>query len=67
MTMQNTAPSNGDQTVIMTNWFKSNRLKVLREPSEWRNGIMSREDVAAYLLDAVEKSLDIHADVVLTR
>lgn len=41
--------------------------RVLREPSTWRNGLISRDAVAIYLLDAVEKGLDIQSDVVLTR
>ncbi len=53
--------------VILTNGAKSGRLKVLREPAEWRNGLISRKDVALYLVDAVEKDLDIRGDVVLTR
>lgn len=53
--------------VILRNSARSGRIKVLRDPSEWRNGLVSRADVAMYLVDAVEKSLDIRADVVLSR
>ena len=53
--------------VILTNGAKSGRLKVLRDPSSWRNGLVSRADVASYLIDAVEEGLDIRADVVLAR
>jgi uncharacterized protein YbjT (DUF2867 family) len=53
--------------VILTNGSKSRRLKVLRDPSTWRNGLVSRRDVAGYLVDAVEDKLDIKADVVLAR
>ena len=53
--------------VILTNRPKSGSLKVLRDPSTWRNGLVSRADVASYLVDAVEDGLDIRADVVLTR
>lgn len=53
--------------VILTNGPKSGRLKVLRDPSTWRNGLVSRADVAGYLIDAVEDGLDIRADVVLAR
>lgn len=53
--------------VILTNGPKSRKLQVLRDPSTWRNGLVSRRDVAQYLVDAVEQDLDIHADVVLTR
>ena len=53
--------------VILTKGPKSEKLKVLRDPSSWRNGLVSRRDVAHYLVDAVEDGLDIRADVVLTR
>ena len=53
--------------VILTKGPKSDKLKVLRDPSSWRNGLVSRRDVAHYLVDAVEDGLDIRADVVLTR
>ena len=53
--------------VILTNGEKSGKYKVLRDPSEWRNGLIPRADVAAYLVDAVENGLDIRADVVLSR
>ena len=53
--------------VILTNSAKSRRLKVLRDPSSWRNGLVSRRSGACYLVDAVEDALDIRADVVLTR
>ena len=52
--------------VILTNGSKSSGPKVLRDPSTWRNGLVSRRDVARYLVDAVENGLDIKADVVLT-
>lgn len=53
--------------VILTNGRRTGRVQVLREPSAWRNGIISRADVAMYLVDAVEDDLDIRADVVLAR
>ncbi|MEM7719687.1 MAG: NAD(P)-binding oxidoreductase [Pseudomonadota bacterium] len=53
--------------VILTKGPKSGRLKILRAPSEWRNGLVSRRDVATYLLDAVEAGTDIQSDVVLSR
>jgi len=40
---------------------------VLRAPAEWRNGLISRKDVAAYLVEAVIDRLDIGVDVVLAR
>ncbi len=65
------ADSNLDWTiarpVILTSGMGSGSPKVLRDPSEWRNGLISRRDVARYLVDAVEQGLDIRADVVLSR
>ena len=53
--------------VILTKGRKSGRYRVLRDPAEWRNGLIPRADVASYLIDAVEQGLDIKADVVLAR
>lgn len=53
--------------VILRNGPKTGRMQVLRDPDRWRNGLVSRADVAAYLVDAVENDLDVRGDVVLTR
>lgn len=53
--------------VILTNGAKSRGIKVLRDPSSWRNGLVPRCDVANYLVSAVEGELDIRTDVVLAR
>ena len=53
--------------VILPNNVKSGAISVLRDPSTWKNGLISRADVASYLIDAVEQDLDIGADVVLRR
>lgn len=53
--------------VILTSGQKTAKYRILREPSEWRNGLIPRADVAHYLIDAVEQDLDVKADVVLTR
>ncbi len=53
--------------VILRSSPRSGRIKVLREPAEWRNGLVSRADVAMYLVDAVEQNLDVRRDVVLSR
>ena len=53
--------------VILTNGDKSKNHKVLREPSQWRNGLISRKTVGHYLIEAVENDLDIRKDVVLAR
>ena len=53
--------------VILTNNVKSGKISILAEPSTWKNGLISRADVANYLIDAVEQSLNIRDDVVLRR
>lgn len=53
--------------VILTNGAKTGRVKVLTDPGTWRNGLVSRADVACYLLDAVENALNIREDVVIAR
>lgn len=53
--------------VILTNSAKSRGFKVLRDEGKWRNGLISRRDVAHYLIDASESDLDVRADVVLAR
>ena len=53
--------------VILTKGARSGRARVLRDPAAWRNGLISRSDVAAYLVDAVIEGLDLHSDVVLAR
>ncbi len=53
--------------VILTNGARTGTARVLRSPDEWRNGLISRSDVAAYLVDAVIDGLDVRGDVVLAR
>ena len=53
--------------VILSNSARSGNYRALREPAEWRNGLISRADVACYLIDATEQGLDVRRDVVLTR
>ncbi|PZX45893.1 putative NADH-flavin reductase [Roseinatronobacter thiooxidans] len=53
--------------VILTNRPASGAARVLADPASWRNGIISRADVAAYLVDAVEGGLNMRQDVVLAR
>ncbi|MBF9035757.1 NAD(P)H-binding protein [Rhodobacterales bacterium HKCCE2091] len=53
--------------VVLTHNAKSGKVQVLRDPDRWRNGLVSRADVAAYLVDAVAGGLDIRNDVVLAR
>jgi len=53
--------------VILTNGARAKSIEVLRTPETWRNGLISRRDVAGYLVDAVQEGLDIRTDVVLAR
>ncbi len=53
--------------VILTKGARTGRLKVLEQPKDWRNGLISRKDVAVYLIDAVTKGLHIRQDIVLAR
>lgn len=53
--------------VILTNSARTGKYQVLREPSKWRNGLISRADTACYLLDALEGDLEIRQDVVIAR
>ncbi len=53
--------------VILTTGVRTDDYKVLRDPKTWRNGLISRASVAHYLIDAVERGLDVRADVVLSR
>lgn len=39
---------------VLLNGPKTGRYKVLREPSEWRNGIISRANVADFLVKQIE-------------
>lgn len=63
--------SNTDWTIVRPTILTSNKrtgqFRVLRAPSEWRMGMISRRDVAAYLIDAVVENVDVKTDVVLTR
>ena len=53
--------------VILINNAKTGKYRVLREQRAWQNGLISRADVAQYLVDAVTAQDDIQADVVLAR
>ena len=53
--------------VILTRGAPSGRVRVLARPEEWGNGLISRSDVAAYLVRAVVEGVNIREDVVLAR
>lgn len=52
---------------ILTNGPRTGRYRVLVEPSEWRNGMISRADVAEFLLDAAQTDGYLREAPVLVR
>ncbi|WP_371038217.1 MULTISPECIES: NAD(P)-dependent oxidoreductase [unclassified Rhodosalinus] len=52
---------------ILTNGPHTGRYKVLTEKADWRNGIISRADVADFLLNALEADSHVGAAPVLVR
>ena len=51
--------------VILTNGAKTGRAKALIDPSHWHNGIVSRKDVASFLIRAIDDEQYACKDVVL--
>jgi putative NADH-flavin reductase len=52
--------------VMLTNGSKTDRYKVLQNRSEWRNGSISRADVASFLVNQVEDNTYLGKTPVLT-
>lgn len=50
---------------VLSNGPRTERYKVLRKPSEWRNGIISRSNVADFLVKQIEDRRFISAAPVL--
>jgi putative NADH-flavin reductase len=50
---------------VLLNGARTGRYKVLREPSEWRNGVISRANVADFLVKQIEGRAFVHASPVL--
>ena len=50
---------------VLFNGPKSNRYKILRDPSSWRNGIISRASVADFLVKQIEDRTYFSAAPVL--
>lgn len=53
--------------VILTNGRATGRFKVLRNPDDWRNGVISRADVARYVVDCLDDDTVFRRDVVIAR
>jgi uncharacterized protein YbjT (DUF2867 family) len=53
--------------VILTKGAATGRYRVLRDPETWRNGLISRADVAHYCVEAATTGVDSGVDVVLCR
>ena len=52
--------------VILTNRPKTGRYKVLDVPKDWRSGVISRADVADFLVKQVEDATYLRKTPVLT-
>jgi putative NADH-flavin reductase len=50
---------------VLTSGLRTGRYKVLREPSEWRNGIISRSNVADFLVKQIDDRTFISGTPVL--
>ena len=50
---------------VLTNSAHSGRYRVLYEPREWRNGVISRADVADFVVRAIENEEMIGKEPVL--
>lgn len=50
---------------VLTSRPRTGRYQVLRDPSKWRNGIISRSDVAEFLVRQIEEQTYVNAAPVL--
>jgi uncharacterized protein YbjT (DUF2867 family) len=50
---------------VLTNGPRTGRFKILVEASQWRNGMISRADVAAFLIRQIEDRTYVHKAPVL--
>ena len=51
--------------VVLTNGPRTGRYRVLREPAQWRNGLVSRANVADFLVKQVEADENLGRTPVL--
>lgn len=52
---------------ILTNAAATGRYRVLADPEDWRNGLVSRADVAAFIVEEAERGEFLRRSVVITR
>ena len=50
---------------VLTGGPRTGRYQVLRVPSQWRNGTISRSDVAEFLVRQIEDPTYVHESHVL--
>ena len=50
---------------VLTSRPRTGRYKIFSEPSQWRNGIISRSDVAEFLVREIEDQTYVHQTPVL--
>ena len=50
---------------VLTNGSRTGRYKVLKEPSQWRNGTIARADVADFLVQQIENRTYVRQTPVL--
>ncbi|MBS3748016.1 MAG: SDR family oxidoreductase, partial [Wenzhouxiangellaceae bacterium] len=51
---------------ILTNGRATGKYKVLADPESWRNGFISRADVADFLVESALEGKNLHEAPVLT-
>ena len=52
---------------VLTNGPRTGRCKILTEPSQWRNGIISRADVAQFLVRQIDDQAYLRKAPVLVK
>lgn len=52
---------------VLTNWPTTGKYSILTDPSEWRNGIVSRADVADFIVNRIDANVFNHEKPVIIR
>ena len=52
---------------VLTNWPTTGKYRILTDPSEWRNGIVARADVADFIVKRIEANSLKHEKPVIIR